>query len=951
MKKSNEMKQILPTHIKFNLFAILLFCCLYATGWAQSAEEKVIVTYEDATEDEKSIPVAFGTQKKEEITSAISTIGGQEMSKTLAPTLSNTLFGRLPGLTVMQGSGEPGYDSPSMLIRGKGTYNNNNFLVFVDGFEASFDQLSVDEIESISVLKDAAALALYGIRAANGAILVTTKRGSIGKTRISLSARTGWQQPTELPEFLGAYDYSRLYNEALQNDGLPARYSDEALAAYQDGSDPFLHPDVDWYDEVLRESAPISDYSLTFSGGSETARYFVLLGHMSNQGLYDNTDPDQKINSNADFKRYNFRSNIDLQLSPVVDASLDFGGRIEDRFFPNFNGAQLWENMAGYPANAYPVRNPDGTWGGNSIYPDNPVASILDRGYTSSHDRNVMATLRLSEKLDFIAQGLRFRQAISVNSWHRGNYNKTKGYSFQELVRGASADGRDSLIYVEQGIDTDFEVNEGGNDQFNRFNIQMALEYGKQFDKHGISALVMYHQDVLDVSGNNVPFANQSIMGRVNYNYNARYYAEFGYAYSGSESFPKGKRFGFFPSLSAAWIVSKEDFLKNSKTLTFLKTRASAGLVGNDRLVGNRFAYTQDYNYSGGYYFGPDVAWSGAIEEGTLANPNITWEKSLKYNLGIEGSLFSKLDFVVDLFFEKRTDVLASANATVPAYVGVDAPFENVGKVNNRGFEVSLTYRDQIGEFGYFINASAFYARNEIKEMNEVVRAEDYLYRTGEAIGQPFGLEAIGFYQQNDFDSNGDLVPGVPVSAFSPVRPGDIRYKDVNGDGLIDDNDEMAIGDPWEPSLTYSFNLGGSYKGFDLELFFQGAANRDVYLNGTYFWAFVDDNNAGTNILNRWTPDNPVSASYPALTTQPNENNYRRSTFWSQSGGFLRLRNIEVGYTLPEQWVSKLGISKTRIFVSGVNLFTWHNVDAVDPENLGGYPVLRSYSLGGRIQF
>ncbi|MCJ8164302.1 TonB-dependent receptor [Pontibacter sp. E15-1] len=897
------------------------------------------------------VNVAYGKQPYVGSTAAIATISGGEMRKTLTPSLSNTLYGRLPGLTVLQGSGEPGYDEPSLLIRGLSTCNNAGFLVMVDGFEASFDQLNVEEIESVSVLKDAAALALYGIRGANGAILVTTKRGQAGKSEITFNARTGLQQPTRLPEFLGAYDYGRLYNEALANDGLPQRYTDEDLAAYQTGSDPFLHPDVNWYDEVLRESAPISDYSFTFSGGSKAARYFVLLGYMQNEGLYARTDKQRKENSNADFRKYNFRTNLDVDLNSKITASLDLGGRIEDRSFPNYNGLALWDNMARYPANAFPVRNPDGSWGGNSVYPDNPVATVLDRGLNTSHDRNLMATLRLSEDLSSLAKGLTFRQALSVNNWHRGNYNKTRNYTYNELIKGITSDGRDTLIYRQRGTDSDFSVDEGGNDQWNRFNVQAALDYTRQFGNHGVDAMVMYHQDVYDVSGNNVPYAQQSVMGRLNFNYKSRYFTELGFAYSGSERFPKGNRFGFFPALSAAWVVSNEDFLQQNATLSFLKARASVGLVGSDRLIGNRFAYVQDYYYSGDYRFGNENTAIGTIMEGTLGNPDITWEKALKYNVGFDGSIRNKLDFTLDLFYEKRTDILASAAATIPAYIGVGAPYQNVGEVLNRGFEINVTYRDQIGDFGYFVGASSSFARNKIVEMNEVTRAEDYLYRTGHAVGQLFGLEAVGFYNTGDFQENGMLNPALPVSTFAPVQPGDIRYRDQNNDGFIDENDEIAIGKPSYPELTYTANLGAQFKGFDVEVFFQGIANRDVYLNGSYFWAFVDDANIAANALGRWTPDNAATATYPRLTTLPNANNYRPSTSWMRSGSALRLRNVEVGYTLPGAIADKVRLSNARIFASGFNLFTWDEVDAMDPVSLSGYPPLKSYTLGVRLQF
>ncbi|WP_214229439.1 TonB-dependent receptor [Pedobacter sp. B4-66] len=889
----------------------------------------------------EKINVAYGQQYARALTSAISTVNSTVLRKTPATTLSNTLYGRLPGLTMLQGSGEPGYDAPSaMLIRGNGTFQNSGFPVFVDGFESSLDQLAVDEVETVSVLKDAAALALYGIRGANGAIIVTTKRGQAGKTKITFNAQTGLQKPTQLPDFVGSYDYARLYNQALTNDGLPSRYSPADLDAYQSGSDPYLHPDVNWYDEVLRKNAPFSNYNLSFSGGGNNAKYFILLGYMNSKGLYANTDEDRAENSNADYNRYNFRSNIDLKLNKIVSASFDIGGRVEDRFFPNYNGTALWENMAKYPANAYPVRNPNNSWGGNGIYRDNPVASVLGGGWTSSNDRNLNATMRLTEDLGFLLKGLTFNQAFSLNNWYRANRNRTRSIGVYELS-GTETD----YTYRQHGTTSDFAVNRSGNDQWNRTNFQTALNYDRHWNNHEFSGMLMYHQDVYKVSGNEVPYATQNLAGRLNYSYKSKYFTELGFSYSGSENFPAGNRFGFFPTLSAAWILSEEDFLKNSSAINFLKVRGSAGLVGNDRLVGSRFAYAQNYFYSGGYNFGQDNTSYGVIMEGPLGNPNLSWEKSMKYNLGLEGNVLKKVDFSLDLFYENRKDILATNDAVVPSYVGVGMPYQNLGRVSNRGFEFDLKYTDQIGDFNYFIKAGAFYAQNKILEMSEVIRAEDYLYRTGHQVGQPFGLEALGFFKdQNDIDNS-------PLQTFTPVKPGDLKYKDQNGDHVINENDEIAIGKGWTPQITYTATLGANYKGFDLELFFQGITRRNVYLSGTYFWALQNDANIPELALNSWTPETSGNATYPRLSTLPNANNYRPSTFWAKSGGVLRLRNVELGYTFPTRLLSKARISNVRTFVSAVNAFTWDKIKSVDPESLTGYPPLKSFNVGINVQF
>ncbi len=952
--KSKNQKYSLLRHLKIGVLGV--FCSAQLVQ-AQSLIPRIAETNLSeldsvvAAENPQSrlMNVAYGRQTRESVTSAISTVSGAAMQKTFVPTLSNTLYGRLPGLTVLSGSGEPGYDAPSMSVRGIGTFNDFGMLVIVDGFEASFDNLSVEEIESVSVLKDAAAVALYGIRGANGVLLVTTKRGHDGKTKIKLTARTGFQKPTRLPEFVDSYDYARLYNEALANDGLPARYTSSDLDAYQNGGDPYLYPNVNWYNEVLRESAPISDVNLTFSGGGETTRYFILLGYMGNEGLYANTDPDRKENSNADFRRINFRSNIDVALSPKVSASLDFGGRLEDRSFPNFNGGALWANMARYPANAFPVRNPDGSWGGTSSFPDNPVASVLGRGYNSTHDRNIMTNLRLSEDLSDLLPGLRFSQAIGVNNYHRGGYNRTRSLAFYELAAG-DPNSENPYIYYQRGLDTGFAVDESGNDQWNRVNIQAALDFERQSGDHGFNGMLMYHQDVLNVSGNNVPYANQSLMGRFAYNFQSRFYTELAMAYSGSERFPEGNRFGFFPTLSAAWVLSKEEFLSNSNSINFLKARASVGLSGNDQFGGSRFAYMQDYYYSGDYRLGLENISNGVITYGQLGNPNITWEKDLKFNVGFEAKLYEKLDVVADVFFNKRSDIPVNMADVYPGYIGVAPAYENIGRVNNRGFELDLRYSDRVGDFSYFVGAGGFYAKNKVVEMGEMMRPEAYMYRTGHEIGQPFGWEANGFYSPEDFDANGALNPGVPVSSFAAVQPGDIKYVDQNGDGVIDQNDEVAIGNPWRPQLTYTFSLGGEFKGFDLELFFYGLTGRSVAMSGTYFWGLQNESNLPVNALNRWTPENQ-NASYPRLTTLPNEHNYRSSTFWMESGNVLRLRNIELGYTIPASWTRQVKVENVRLFANAVNFFTWDKMDMVDPESYGGYPPLKSVNMGLTVQF
>ncbi|MDP4208466.1 MAG: TonB-dependent receptor [Bacteroidota bacterium] len=900
--------------------------------------------------NQQMVDVAYGKERKLGLTASVSSISGEVLQKTPVPTLSNALYGRLSGLSIMQGSGEPGYDSPSMLIRGKATYNDQSFPVFVDGFQASyFNQLSAAEIESVTLLKDAAALAQFGIRGANGAIWVTTKHGTAGKTRIGFQARTGLQAPIKLPKFLGSYDYATLYNEAMKNDyGVSNYYSQTALDAYKNHTNPTLYPDVNWYDEVVKKVTPTQDVALTFSGGGNNARYFVLLGYNHNSGLYKNTDKDEKVNSNADFQRYNFRSNVDVDITKAVSASVILNGILEDRIFPNFSGPTLWDNMAKYPPNIYPVKNPDGTWGGNAVFPDNPVASVLAKGYASTHDRTLMSTFSLNEKLDFITQGLSFSQTVSFSNWFRGNYNKTRDYARYQPY-GTNINGRDTVLYTKYKDNTSFSIDEGTRNQWNRTNLEAALKYQRTFGKHEVSGLVMYHQDTYNVDGNNVPYAKQGIFGRINYGFDSRYFAEFGYAYNGSENFPKGKRFGFFPTLSAAWVLSNESFMKPVSFIDFFKLRASAGLLGNDNIGGGRFIYDQYFNSAGSAYTLGTGGGSGvtAINEGTLANSNVTWEKSTKYNVGFETKFLKKLEVTFDYFLEKRSNILTSRSGDIPSIIGVGVPMENIGKVTNRGVEVSAMFTDRVGKFEYFAGGSFFYAHNKIDYQNEVPRSESYLYRTGHSIGQPFGLQAIGFFNSQDEINNS------PKQIFAPVQPGDIKYKDQNNDGVINENDEVAIGYNSDPEITYTFNVGAKYKGFDFEMFFQGETNRSVYLNGTYVWALVNNSKAVPVALGRWTDATKTTASYPRLTTMTNDNNYRRSTFWTKDGSFLRLRNVELGYTLPESLTNRLRIASARIYINGINLLTWDKLGDfnLDPETMSGYPALKSYNIGVSLNF
>lgn len=900
----------------------------------------------DSIHVNKKIPVAYEEQENWKVTSAFSVMDGNDLRKTFAPTLSNSLYGRLSGFSVMQGSGEPGYDAPSMYGRGLSSYKGHRILTFVDGFEAPFDQLAPDEIESITFLKDAAATVLYGIRGANGVLLVTTKKGIDGKAEINFSAQTGWQSPVRLLKQLDAYNYASLYNEALQNEGKSPRYSDSDLNFYRNGNDPYFHPNVDWYNEVLKNNAPISNYDFNFRGGTKSARYFVLLNVMQNEGLYKNTDQERELNSNAYFTKYNFRSNIDVNVTNLLTASLYLSGRVEDRTTPGgISAGDLFNNLSYIPSNAFPVYNPDGNYSGTSIY-TNPVASVLGTGTYNNHSRDFQAAFSMGHKLDMITKGLSVDATVAFTNFQSGYSSKSKTFNMYSISKGTGGD----TIYTQLATETAINHSEGTSDQWRRANMQIRFLYDRTFNRSQVNGLLMMLQDKYVINGNNMPFAYRNFAGRINYSLDNKYIAELSASYSGSENFAKGKRYGLFPAISVGWIASQEDFLKNESWLDFLKIRASVGITGNDRISDRRFMFDQYFLFSGNYYFGESVTSGTAINEGNISNPDITWEKLRTANLGIELNAGKHFSFELDLFDQLRYDIAIEPANDVPGFAGVALPEYNKGKVKNRGFETMLGYTNSVGDFHYNLQGSAWFSRNKVIEMAETQQPYEYMRQTGQAIDQPFGLKSDGFYQLTDFDSQGTLISELPVPQFGPVQAGDIKYIDQNKDNVINEYDIRPIGKPNLPEWNFGLNTSFSYKGIRLEAMFHAVANRSVFLNTANFLAF--QNNAGVTAiaLDRWTPENANSAKYPRLSTITNNHNYRSSDFWQRNGGFIKLRSLELGYNFPKEMISKLRMKDVYVYLNGVNLFCIDQVDMVDPENIGGYPSLRSYNIGIRVK-
>ncbi|SOD99357.1 SusC/RagA family TonB-linked outer membrane protein [Spirosoma fluviale] len=920
--------------------------------------------------------IGFGNLPTQRVTSALSTVYGSDLEKNFSLNLGNTLYGRLAGLSVTQGGSEPGASTPNLFVRGVNTFGaaGNAPLYIIDGYISNgagpsnaFMQLVPEEIETITVLKDASATAIYGARAANGVVLVTTKAGKAGPLRISFTTRQGFNQAQYVPKFLNAYNYSVLYNEALSNDGLPTRYTPADLDAYQNGTDPVFHPDVNWYNQVLRPTAPVSSYNLTFGGGDKFVRYFVNLNAITSQGLFKKFGDMNDESSNSNYAKYNFRTNLDVNLTQRLSAEFKIAGSFEQSNNPNnYTTGSTFGLLAQLPPNAFPVYNPNGSFGGNALYA-NPVGNMLATGFFTNNSRTVLSSLKLTEQLDMIAKGLSASVSVSINNYFESGSRKSKQYPRYSISRGVAGD---TIYSPAVGQLTSLAGAEETLDQYRSLIFQSFLNYKRTVGKNDISAMLMFNSDNVTVFGpandlstptanSTDPYKHNNGAARFTYTYNNKYLAEVSAGYMGSDIFAPGQRYGFFPAASVGWVLSGEKFLSNNKTIDFLKLRGSYGLVGNDNIVtqglSSRYAYTATFG-GGGYFFGTGNTAVGGFAENAIANPNVTWEKEKSLNIGVDATLFKNFDLSVDVFNRDRYDIVVASASTTPLFSGIVTPNLNQGKANNKGFDVALRYNaTQKKDFQFFVESNFSYFKNKVVFNAEAIQLNSRLYAAGNAIGQPIGLKAIGFYSLEDIAQRQLDPKNVPGVLSEVIKAGDIKYQDIGGpdgkpDGIIDANDRMPIGNPGLPNLSLGLHTGFRYKGFDADLVFQAVTGNTVYLGGNYFQAFQGNGQVAPIALNRWTPQTAATADYPRLSSKDNLNNYQFSTFWQRNGSFVKLRSAEIGYSLPTALSDRVRLKTVRFFVNGTNLFSLDRVPYGDPETLTGYPVTRTVTLGLKVQ-
>jgi len=835
--------------------------------------------------------VAYGQQKKVSITGAITSVKSDELLKSPNASVANSLAGKVTGLSTVQFSGQPGADDPSIFVRGVASLSEERSqpLMIVDGVERSFMQLDPNEIESISVLKDASATAVYGVRGANGVIIVNTKRGEQGAARISASFSSGIQQPTRLLDFTDSYTYAQRYNEAQVNDNPELtpeqlRFTPEALEAFRTGSDPLIYPDTDWMDYILKPSAMQYKGNVNISGGTEKVKYFVSIGYLNQDGLFKTFD--SQYDYNFSHKRYNYRTNLDIQVTKTTKIGITSGGRVGITNQPNTKDGMnfLFRNIYW----SVPFSGPglvDDRYVLSSDYyiPDNKKDGLdpfYGLGYSNILNNNLDFDIDIDQRLDVITPGLKFRAKVSYNTDYRHAKVRNSSVAHYEPYYlpdvNPEADSTDrTIVYRKIGSDGNLGYGENYGKGRNYY-MEAGLSYAREFGAHNLGGLLLYNQRKVYYPSQfrEIPTGLVGLVGRITYDYNTKYLADFNIGYNGSENFAQEQRFGVFPAFSAGWILSEESFMDALPFIEYLKIRGSYGWVGNDKIGGNRFLYLPDsYNpSSGGYNFGIDSPTNRTIaREGQIGNPDVTWETAKKQNLGIDLKVArGRLGVNFDLFRENRDDIL-TFRGTVPGIVAYDLPAVNIGEVENKGYEAELRWNDRVGAGArYWINLNISHARNEIIYMDEVPQNEDYLYRTGHPVSQPFGYIFDYFYSEGDAADT-----EIPDHQYD-LKPGDMVYQDLNDDGVINQDDQMAIGYPVYPEYTFGANMGFVVGDFEFSMSWAGASNTSRMLDETYRVAFGATLNR--SLLQymadgRWTPETADQATYPRMTLTGKENN------------------------------------------------------------------------------
>jgi TonB-linked SusC/RagA family outer membrane protein len=913
------------------------------------------------------VVVGFGEQKKSTITGAIGTINTKEILKSPTSNVTNSLVGRIAGLTAVQRGGQPGRNAAILNIRGAATYGNTGAIVIVDGIQREgFGDIDPNEIESISVLKDASSTAIFGIKGANGVIMITTRSGKEGKPKISYTGNTSMQSPTGIPRGVSSFENAFLMNEADRNDGRNETWTAEELQKFKDGSDPYGYPDVKWFEYLTRKAYLQTQHNVNVSGGTKLIKYFTSVGYLFEDGIFKKFESPYGFSSTPSYNRYNFRSNLDLNLTKNLQVTVRLGGRFGRRYQPGGPSATSfsYDNVEGMisrilqmPSFAYPVTLADGRIAQNfdvGTNTWNPLATLTRWGTRSDDANTIESNFTVNYKLDGLTKGLSFKGIFGYDSYFTSITQRNANWAAYRQDR------RTGVITLDPSRNRDEPLSgliSSSSGNINS-NIQLGFNYARSFGSHNLSGILLATRQLNQVEGtglNAAPRASEGVVSRTTYNYKEKYFFEFNASYNGSEAFAPSLQYGFFPAVSGAWNITREDFLKDVKWIDNLKIRGSYGQVGNDNVSGSgRFLFLSDFNVqTGGAIFGlPNSVVSSPIvvvSNGREGNALITWETGTKRNIGLESSfLKNSLTLTIDLFDETRSSILTQKLSGQTIY-GLTYPALNIGEVYNKGYELELGYRNKIGKLNYAINTQLSFARNKIINRDEPVNTPENRKQAGNRVGQFYGFKSLGLYQsQADIDSYLPTTLGLRI-------PGDIKYKDIDGDGVITADDTSPIGFSRLPEYTYSFSPNLSYKGVSLSILFQGVANvsSDVILT---------EQNNGFQVyehqLDRWTPQTASTATWPSLHTRNSISaNYLLNDFFLQNAAYLKIRNVELTYNLPAKWCSAVKLNSVRLILSGQNLYTWTKYKfSLDPEVINDgntsfsrqsvYPTSIIYNLG-----
>lgn len=912
---------------------------------AHGQQNLKVILKEDSQALEEVVVVGYGTQKKANLTGAISSVKADVLENRTTSNPVNMLTGNMSGVTIVQNSGQPGADGAALRVRGVGTLGNAEAMVIIDGVESSMSNVDPNDIENISVLKDAAAASIYGVRAANGVILVTTKRGDVGKPVINYNGYLGWQEKVRMPKYLDSYNYAVLLNEAYVNDGLNKPYSEEELKKFKDGSDADRYPNSDWLGSLLDKSGFFNNHHLSVNGGSEAIKYSISIGYHSKEGLMPNMA----------YNKLNVRSNLDAKINDRLEVSLNLAAYRSDRSSP----ASGVTNIMYYAFRETPVTAIQFSNGRYGLFKNehNSVASARESGKAHLYSGNFQGSASFVYRL---------LDGLSLRGNAASTFNLSEEHTFLKSMKFYTADSEDPIRTTRSSVnDKDGKSLE--------INLQAYLDYSKTFGKNSFKGLLGYSQiynqyrvlralrrdlplnnnlgeinagdqTTQETEGNKIEYALRSAFGRINYTYAERYLFEANLRYDGTSRFHKNNRFGWFPSFSAGWRISEEDFF-NVEWINNLKIRASWGQLGNQEI--GDYAFYNTYMFGQNYTFGNTLV-SGISINDKMSNAGISWEKTDQTNIGVDADLLGgRLNFTGDFFIKKTNDILLEL--PIPEIVGVRPPMQNAGKVKNTGVEFSVTHNNRVRDFQYYTTFNFSYVDNKITDLS----GGDTPGRSvGDPINNIYGYVVDGMFKdQAEIDAHSKQIWG--------AVPGDLKYRDINNDGVVNEKDRKSLG-TYFPKINLGLRLGFSYKNLDFSALIQGATMVDAIVKDEINKAFYNGGKVTEYHLDRWTPEN-TNASYPRLSMKDSKKNWMTSTFWMQNASYLKMRNMQIGYTLPKQWLAKAGINRLRVYLSIDNLFTITGFDGVDPESAYNmkdlsvassyYPLTRNYSLGVNLSF